>query len=304
VVNETGQGVTGVTIFVVDSHSGAIVARLPSGAQGRFAVTIPRRHRHQFEADGPGWSLLRREVAGADRIRLVMRRQPRIAPAGRTELVVARTTTRSAAHPGGDPLPEIVTGTVVDETRVGVRGVGLSLVDQDGRTVAAVDSDPGGAFAIRASPGPYVLLLFAPGLRLQKLEGIGPNRWQVTVAVAAQPETVRIQVEPTDPDNPDARERARLTFEGKAVSGQPRVSPTLADLQTSRTGMTVSRSHPVARQPLGAFCVTSSHCSQTTGPAVCCTVAGELADEYIWAGGIEGACRPARDCAGARRYRR
>jgi hypothetical protein len=116
----------------------------------------------------------------------------------------------------------------------------------------------------------------------------------VVLAVVGEASTVRIEVE----GEPDARARARMAFEGVKVTGLPRVSPTLSDLQRERLGGV----HPVARQGPGAFCVRTTDCLAT----VCCTTGGELTDEYraISPEGVAGSCRAIADCPGARRRRR
>jgi hypothetical protein len=287
VVDEAGAPVSGVTVFAVDWGTGAIGARVPSDTAGAFCLAVPRR-RHQLEADGPGWWLLRREALGGE-LRLVMRRQPPLA--GRAEVAV------SAGGQTG--------GRVTDESGAAIRGVRLTLVDGQGRTVAVADSDRDGRFGAAVPPGRYALLLFAPGLTMHALASAGPNRWRITLAVEAGLDTVRIEAAPPpDPDNPDSRERARRAFAGRPVSNLPRITPTLAELQASRMGTVLASVHPVALQPLGAYCLASSQCGQANGPAVCCASDGELTDEYLWAGGRSGACKPARQCPGARKLAR
>jgi hypothetical protein len=299
VVDERGAALAGVTVYAVDAREGTIAERVESSGQGEFVVAVPRGRRYRIEAEGSAWALGHIEKVPPGRVRLVMTRQPGPAPTGRAELTVVGTGT-----PSGRPAGETVAGRVVDETGAGIHGVRLSIGDLGGRTVAVVDTAGNGGFSTSLAPGRYALLTFAPGLRLQTVELIGPNRWQLTLGIAAAAETVRIQTPAGDPDNPDARERARLTFEGKMVSGQPRVTPTLADLQAARTGVPTSRSHPVALQPLGSYCVRSSECSGVTGDVVCCTSEGQVADEYLWAGGAAGTCKSIRECPGARKYQR
>jgi len=300
VVDEAGNGVTGVTVFAIDWRTGRIAARVPSQAGGAFVLTLPRRRRHLLQAEGPGWTLLRLEKLGQRHVRLVVRPQPQATGGGRAPLAIQRT---AAARTG--PALEVVSGRVMDETRSGLGGVRLSLIDAHGRTVAAASSDAAGGFRASAPPGDHTLLLFAPGLRLHRLEASGPNQWQIILAVEAATETVYVQQEPpADPDNPVARERARLAFEGRPVSSQPRVSPTLADLHASRGTVSAGGAHAVARQPVGGFCLVTSHCRQSNGPAVCCASDGQLVDEYIWAGGRQGVCKPAKACAGAQKFRR
>jgi hypothetical protein len=297
-VDGGGVGVGDVTVFAIDARTGAITARVQSGADGRFSFSLPRR-RHLLDAEGPGWTLLRLEKMQQGSVRLVMRRQPDVVPNGRRELVVTQTAATQPAL-----AQETVSGRVVDDARSGLGGVRLSFVDQNGQTTAAVTSAADGGFKLLVRPGRYVLLVFAPGLHLQTLTTSAPNRWHVVLGVDTALETVHIREQAPDPDNPSARERARLAFQGKPVSSQPRVSPTLADLHASGGSVPTGGSHPVARQPAGAFCLATSHCSQSDGPAVCCASDGQLADEYVWAGGRAGTCKPAKDCIGARRFRR
>ena len=302
VVDDLGNGVGGVTVFAIDWRTGAIAGRVSSGAQGAFILTLSRRRRHLLQAEGPGWSLLRLEKIGQGHVRLVMKRQPQSPPNGIGELVVTQIAQPGVAQP--TLTQETVSGRVVDETGSGLGGVRLSMADHGGRNVAVVESAADGRFKFSARPGRYVLLVFAPGLHLQNLEASDPNRWRIILGVDTATDTVHIRQQAHDPDNPRASERARMAFEGRPVSSQPRVSPTLADLQASRGGAAVGGSHPVARQPAGGFCVATSHCSQADGPAVCCASDGQLADEYLWAGGRAGTCAPAKHCVGARRFRR
>jgi hypothetical protein len=292
VVDESGGPLGGVTVLAVDWGTGAISARVSSDQRGGFSVVVPARRRQQLEADGPGWFLLRREARGPGEVQLVMRRQPPIA--GTDDIEVT---------PTGRPIAEHVTGSVRDETGATLRGVRLSVVDDHARTIAVVDSDHDGRFTAVVPPGHYSLLVFAPGLTLSGMATIGPNQWAITLRVVAGLETIRIEQAPMDPDNPDARERARHAFAGHPVSNLPRVTPAVAELQASRAGQIVVGGHPVARQSLGAYCLTSGQCRQEPGPAVCCA-GGELTDEYLWAGGRAGACTPAKECPGAAKYAR
>jgi hypothetical protein len=280
----------------VNDETRHIAAWTTSGPQGRFALAIPRG-RHRFSAVAPDYSLVRIEDPRPGRIRIVVQVQGHPRATSSADVVVIR-----GSADGHDPL-EIVSGRVIDETRVGLPGVRLMLVAPDGRTVALVNTAADGAFEAAARPGPYKLLVFAPGLRLQPLEETARNQWRITLAVAGGIDTIRIEVAPTgDPENPNARERARLTFQGLKVNNLPRVSPTLADLQSSGIGAL----HPVALQPLGSFCIKTTHCDQRSGQAVCCASNGDLTDEYLsnGFGGIAGACRPAPQCPGARSRRR
>lgn len=283
-----GGGVSGVTVFAVDERTRNVSGWATSGAQGRFVVHVPGGA-NRFSAVAADYTMVRVEKLRRGKLRIVvqLQGQPHATPSA------------SLSVRGHGESLEVVGGRVVDETGVGLSGVRLMLITSQGQRVAMVSTSAGGTFEAAVAPGPHDLLVFAPGLQLQDLAETGRNRWTITLAVAGGVETVRIEADgPGDPDNPDARERARLTFRGAKVSALPRVSPTLADLQIERAGS----AHPVARQPLGGFCIRSAHCDQRTGQTVCCAQNGDLTDEY--SGGIGGACKPASGCTGARRYRR
>jgi hypothetical protein len=248
------------------------------------------------------------------RIEIVVQPQGHPTPTSTGALTVTRTPhvehgRRARGTPGLTGIPlELVTGRAIDETGAPLAGVRLTLVASgpmvaSGRTLASVTTAADGSFEAATEPGLYRLHVFAPGLRLLPLVEKAPNQWRIILAVSGGMDTVRIEAAPlADPDNPDARERARLTFQGIKVSSLPRVSPTLADLQAERSGV----AHPVARQPLGSFCIRTAHCDQRAGLTVCCASNGDLTDEYLSTSfsGIAGLCQPVRECAGARAYRR
>lgn len=208
---------------------------------------------------------------------------------------------RPGARPGSD---QRIAGRVIDETGAPLPGVRLTLTRPDGApTNVTTTSGARGDFLVRAIPGHYRVRILAPGLRLQRLEPQpGTNRWQVRLEVDEEAATVRVEVERNDPDNPSAKERARMAFRGTKVTGLPVVSPTLADLQQDGLGAR----HPVAHQPIGARCIRSAHCDQQRGLTVCCARDGELTDDYLAnnPGGVSGTCRPVADCPGARKHRR
>jgi hypothetical protein len=305
VVDEAGRAVVGATVYAVDGRDGTVTGQVASGSEGRFVVGVAPRRRHRFYADAADWSLVRSEKTAPGEIRLVMRRKPSMIVAGQGELAVVATAGTLARSAGGTSPNELLSGRMLDEAGHGLGGVRLILRTPAGQTVAEVDSGRAGDFVAAVQPGRYRIQMFAPGLRAVKQAEAGPNRWLITLGIAAGVESMHLHEDrpATDPDNPVASDRARLTFEGRVVSAQPRVTPALADLQVSRTGLSAARTHPVARQPQGAFCVESRQCSQARGQAVCCH-AGEVADEYQWAGGAGGVCKPATECPGARKYRR
>jgi hypothetical protein len=208
---------------------------------------------------------------------------------------------RPGGHPGSD---QRIAGRVVDETGAPLPGVGLTLTRPDGTpTNATTTTGARGDFSVTAVPGHYRLRILAPGLRLQRLDPQpGTNRWQVRLEVDEEAATVRVEVDRHDPDNPSAKERARMAFHGTKVTGLPVVSPTLAELQHDGLGAR----HPVAHQPIGALCIRSAHCDQQRGLTVCCAGDGELTDDFLAndPDGIRGTCRPVADCPGARKHRR
>jgi hypothetical protein len=285
VVDGAGHGVGGVTIFAVDARSEELPAWATSDATGGFVLALPAR-RHRFGVASAEWSVVRVEKGRP--LRIVVQRQAPPAATARGELVV-----------GGGPLA-LVTGRVIDETGAGLPGVGLTLVGPRGGAVAAITTGAGGVFTTAAGPGRHQLLVSAPGLALRSVEQVGQG-WQITLAVAAGANTVRIQVDPLETP-PDAHERARLAFRGIKMTGLPSVSPAIADLQREQTGT----SHPVARQPPGGFCIRTTDCARAAGLNVCCASNGDLTDEYLWlvVGGIAGTSRPVADCPGARKRRR
>jgi hypothetical protein len=327
VVDVAGRPVPNATAFAVDEASGAITAERHVDGSGATDLGVPNRP-HKFGAIAAGLALRGLEQPDDRSVRLVMGPQPRMnAPSSAVALDVT-------AAPDADPgAVQLVKATILDPRGAPLSGVLASVVNPvDASVIASDTSDAAGGVRLALRPGRYRLFLLAPSLRVAKLERKGPNVVVFRMEIAAAPESVTVRKRaPVSEDGfeDSPATMARRRFNGGQNNMLPRVSPTVADLlkmamdtrretdpyisairsgrngsgpYLAETDAVAGMQFTVAPQPAGAFCFLSSHCSRAAGAAVCCTAAGEIADEY--AEGYVGQCTLRKDCRPRPRPRR
>jgi hypothetical protein len=315
-VDQSNRPLQNVTILAVDAATRATAAQVKTDASGRFELRLPRRV-HDFAAVAGNYVLVGLAQTPAGQLRFVM--APREAAARDVSGLGLAVGDGSAA--GGDRV-EVIRGQLLDPTGAGLAGVRVTFFDVASRDVAAtVTTGAGGRFETALAAGSYRLHVATPGLRLARVERRDRGEWRLHLEIAGRVEEVQVRAPRNaigDPDYPGPAERARIRFNGGTLNPYPRVRPALADTraqllagrsETDRqihrlreqmgqalpdAALLVSTPYAVARQPLGEYCFSTSHCSQAGGPAVCCTAEGTVEDQ------VAGTCRLAKDCVPAR----
>jgi hypothetical protein len=204
VVLPDGKPVADVAVFAVTKGSSQIRRLVRSGGDGSFAMILPSVV-HDFGVMSARWQLVKFVPGERGQIRLtVVRAFPDIDPASlvRTarRTVMANVTPldsggtvapSDAPRAPGDAAVGLLSGTVQDETGVGLAGVRILAVDAvETALVSVAQTDAAGKYRLLTLARPTRLIVYAPGLLLDRVRRPGAGKVDFVLAIDAVVENI------------------------------------------------------------------------------------------------------------------
>ena len=208
VVLSDGKPVADVAVFAVAKGSAQIRRLVRSAADGSFAMTLPSVV-HDFGVMSARWQLVKFVPVSGGQIKLtVVPAFPDVDPAaivrtaGRSVManVTPLSTDVGTAAPGeapgapGGASVGLLTGTVQDETGVGLGGVRILAVDGTQMALVSVaQTDAAGKYRLLTLARPTRLIVYAPGLVLDRVRRPGAGRVDFVLAIDAVVENITLR---------------------------------------------------------------------------------------------------------------
>jgi hypothetical protein len=221
VARADGVPVPDVAVFAVQRGSAEIRRVVRSGLDGAFRMELAPVV-HDFGIMSPRWHLIGFTQPAATQVRMtvapafpdvnpmkVVREARRsvvtnVVPiAGKTVAAAADPDAgapagdagvTSAAAPAASAAVGVLTGTVVDETGVGLGGVRILAVDETRQVLVSVaQSDQQGRYRLVTLAGPTRLVVYAPGLAVDRVRRPGPGKVDFILIIDATVDTLTLR---------------------------------------------------------------------------------------------------------------
>jgi hypothetical protein len=186
-----GKPVADVAVFAVTKGSSQIRRLVRSGGDGSFVMVLPSVV-HDFGVMSARWQLVKFVPGDRGQIKLtVVQAFPDIDPASivrtaRRTVMANVTPLDGGAGAPGDAAVGLLTGTVQDETGVGLAGVRILAVDGvETALVSVAQTDAAGKYRLLTLARPTRLIVYAPGLKLDRVRRPAAGKVDFVLAIDA-----------------------------------------------------------------------------------------------------------------------